>query len=75
MGYVVFPHTILLLKDLANPGSNKRTAGFTKEERNGFSKLLEEGFTDSFRELYPDKKGVYSFWTYMRNARANNVGW
>lgn len=63
------------MTDLANPGSNKHTAGFTKEERDGFTKLLDEGFVDSFRELYPDKKNIYSFWTYMRNARAKNVGW
>lgn len=63
------------MTDLANPGSNKRTAGFTQEERDGFTKLLDDGFVDSFRELYPDKKNVYSFWTYMRNARAKNVGW
>ncbi|RXG51073.1 DNA-(apurinic or apyrimidinic site) lyase [Armadillidium vulgare] len=61
--------------DLANPKSNKRNAGFTKEEREGFTNLLNEGFVDSFRELYPDKKGQYTFWSYMGNARAKNVGW
>lgn len=66
---------ICCFKDLANPGSNKKTAGFTKEERDGFTKLLSEGFVDTFREFYPDKKNAYSFWTYMRNARAKNVGW
>lgn len=61
--------------DLANPKTNKKNAGFTQEERDGFSALLESGFVDSFRHLYPDTKGAYTFWTYMMNARAKNVGW
>ncbi|KAF8774660.1 DNA-(apurinic or apyrimidinic site) endonuclease-like [Argiope bruennichi] len=61
--------------DLANPKSNKKNAGFTKEEREGFSTLLSEGFVDTFRHLYPDQTGAYTFWTYMMNARAKNVGW
>ncbi|GFS36863.1 DNA-(apurinic or apyrimidinic site) lyase [Trichonephila inaurata madagascariensis] len=61
--------------DLANPKTNKKNAGFTKEEREGFSTLLSEGFVDTFRHLYPDEKGAYTFWTYMMNARAKNVGW
>lgn len=61
--------------DLANPKTNKRNAGFTKEEREGFSTLLNEGFIDTFRHLYPDVTGAYTFWTYMMNARAKNVGW
>uniref|UniRef100_G3MT70 DNA repair nuclease/redox regulator APEX1 n=1 Tax=Amblyomma maculatum TaxID=34609 RepID=G3MT70_AMBMU len=61
--------------DLANPKTNKKNAGFTQEERDGFTALLESGFVDSFRHLYPDKKGAYTFWTYMMNARAKNVGW
>jgi len=61
--------------DLANPKSNKRNAGFTQEERDGMTDLLNGGFVDSFRELYPDLKGQYTFWTYMGNARARNVGW
>ncbi|MCL4126351.1 UNVERIFIED_CONTAM: hypothetical protein GTU68_004956 [Idotea baltica] len=62
--------------DLANPKSNKRNAGFTQEERDGFSHLLSEGsFVDSFRSFYPDLPHQYSFWTYMMNARAKNVGW
>ncbi|GFT48641.1 DNA-(apurinic or apyrimidinic site) lyase [Nephila pilipes] len=61
--------------DLANPKTNKKNAGFTKEEREGFSTLLSEGFVDTFRHLYPDVKGAYTFWTYMMNARAKNVGW
>lgn len=61
--------------DLKNPKTNRKNAGFTEEERQGLSDLLEEGFVDSFRKLYPDKEGAYTFWTYMRNARASNVGW
>lgn len=61
--------------DLANPKTNKKNAGFTQEERDGFSALLDSGFVDSFRHLYPDTKGAYTFWTYMMNARAKNVGW
>ena len=61
--------------DLANPKSNKKNAGFTKEERDGFTTLLSAGFIDSYRTLYPEKKDAYTFWTYMMNARAKNVGW
>ena len=61
--------------DLKNPGANKRNAGFTDEEWSAFSRLLENGFVDSFRYLYPDKTGAYSWWSYMFNARANNAGW
>lgn len=61
--------------DLANPKGNKKTAGFTPEERDGFTNLLKEGFMDSFRELYPEETGKYSYWTFMGNARAKNVGW
>ncbi|XP_070506659.1 DNA repair nuclease APEX1-like [Chironomus tepperi] len=61
--------------DLANPKSNHKTAGFTKEERDGFTKFLSYGFIDTFRELYPDQTGAYTFWSYMRNSRAKNVGW
>nr|CAB3222562.1 DNA-(apurinic or apyrimidinic site) lyase-like [Phallusia mammillata] len=61
--------------DLKNPKSNKRNAGFTQEERDGMTALLEDGFFDSYRELYPDLTGKYTFWTYMANARAKNVGW
>lgn len=61
--------------DLKNPKGNKKNAGFTVEEREGFSRLLEAGFTDSFRELYPDTQYAYTFWTYMMNARSKNVGW
>jgi AP endonuclease-1 len=51
--------------DLANPKTNQRSAGFTKEEREGFSKLLSYGFVDTFREKYPEKEGAYTFWSYM----------
>lgn len=62
--------------DLANPKANaNKTAGFTKEEREGFTNLLAAGFVDSFRHLYPDTKGAYSWWSYMGNARSKNVGW
>lgn len=52
--------------DLANPHSNHKTAGFTKEERDGFTKFLSYGFVDTFRELYPEKTEAYTFWSYMR---------
>lgn len=61
--------------DLKNPSSNHHNAGFTDEERNAFTRLLENGFTDSFRHLYPDQIGAYSWWSYMFNARAKNAGW
>lgn len=62
--------------DLKNPKSNKnKTPGFTDQERDGFTKLLSEGFTDTFRHLYPKTEQMYSFWTYMGNCRAKNVGW
>ena len=61
--------------DLANPKSNRRNAGFTDEEREGFSNLLAEGFLDSFRHLYPDRENAYSWWSYRSGARARNVGW
>ena len=61
--------------DLKNPSSNRGNAGFSDEERAAFSKLLANGFTDSFRHLYPDQTGAYTWWSYMFNARANNAGW
>ncbi|HPZ26549.1 MAG TPA: exodeoxyribonuclease III [Bacilli bacterium] len=60
--------------DIRNPASNERNAGYTIEERTQFQKLMESGFIDSFRHLYPDKV-QYTWWSYMFNARANNVGW
>ena len=64
-----------IISDLKNPKNNKKTAGFTKEEREGFSTLLKEGFFDSFRELYPDQEGAYTFWAYFMNNRAKDTGW
>ena len=61
--------------DLRNPKTNVKNAGFTPEERRQFTNLLESGFTDSFRFLYPDMTGAYSWWSYMGKARANNTGW
>ncbi len=61
--------------DLKNPNSNRGNAGFSDQEREAFSLLLDSGFTDTFRHQYPDKTGAYSWWSYMFNARANNAGW
>ncbi len=61
--------------DLKNPASNRKNAGFTDEERANMTTLLGSGFTDSFRFLYPDKTGAYSWWSYRFNARNNNAGW
>ena len=61
--------------DLKNPKSNRKNAGFTDEERNKIDNLLNAGFTDTFRKIYPDKEGAYTWWSYMFNARANNAGW
>jgi exodeoxyribonuclease-3 len=61
--------------DLKNPKTNRKNAGFTDEEREKFSRLLESGFTDTFRYLYPDVTGAYTWWSYRFNARKNNAGW
>ena len=61
--------------DLTNPSSNRGNAGFSDEERESFGKLLDAGFTDTFRFLYPDVIGAYSWWSYRFNARKNNAGW
>lgn len=61
--------------DLRNPKSNRRNAGFTDEEREKFSLLLQSGFTDTFRHLYPNAEGVYSWWSYRFRAREKNAGW
>ena len=61
--------------DLKNPKTNRRNAGFTDEERGKMTELLDAGFTDSFRYLYPDKIDCYSWWSYMGKAREKNVGW
>ncbi|MCL2367890.1 MAG: exodeoxyribonuclease III, partial [Oscillospiraceae bacterium] len=61
--------------DLKNPKTNRRNAGFTDEERGKISLLLEAGFTDTFRALYPDLTGAYSWWSYRGGARERNAGW
>lgn len=61
--------------DLKNPASNRGNAGFSDQERESFQKTLELGFTDSFRHLYPDVTGAYSWWSYMFHAREKNAGW
>ena len=55
--------------DLKNPKTNKKNAGFTQEERDGFTDLLKAGFVDTFRHFKPDEKDVYTFWTYMMGCR------
>lgn len=61
--------------DIKNPKANVRNAGFTIEERDSFTKLLESGFCDTFRMFYPDLKDAYSWWSYRFKARERNVGW
>lgn len=61
--------------DLKNPKTNHQNAGFTDQERACFSKVLENGFLDSFRYFYPEVKEVYSWWSYMFQARSKNAGW
>lgn len=61
--------------DLKNPDSNHMNPGFSDQERGKFSELLEAGFVDSFRALYPDKTDAYSWWSYRAAARSRNVGW
>jgi len=61
--------------DIKNPRSNQKNAGFTPEERQKMTELLEAGFVDTFRYLYPDQTGAYTWWSYMFNAREKNVGW
>lgn len=61
--------------DLKNPKTNRHNAGFTDEERNKMTELLDAGFVDTFRFLYPDKENAYSWWSYMGHAREKNVGW
>ena len=61
--------------DLKNPKTNHKNAGFTDEERACFSKVLENGFVDTFRYFYPEMKDIYSWWSYMFQARAKNAGW
>lgn len=61
--------------DLKNPKANRRNPGFTDEEREKFGTLLDAGFTDTFRHFYPDREGIYSWWSYRFQARAKNAGW
>lgn len=61
--------------DLKNPKNNRKNAGFTDEERNKYSALLEDGFIDTFRYFYPEEEGMYSWWSYRFSARKNNAGW
>ena len=61
--------------DLKNPKTNRKNAGFTDEERACFTKVLESGFIDTFRYFYPDKEGIYSWWSYRFKAREKNAGW
>lgn len=61
--------------DLKNPKTNRKNAGFSDEEREKMTKLLESGFVDSFRYFYPDKTDIYSWWSYRFSARAKNAGW
>ena len=61
--------------DLKNPKTNHHNAGFTDEERAKFTELLEAGFLDTFRTLYPERAGIYTWWSYLRKARLTNAGW
>ena len=61
--------------DLANPKTNTKNAGFTKEEREKFDQIVENGLVDMFRYRYPDTVGAYTWWSYMGGARARNIGW
>lgn len=61
--------------DLKNPKTNTKSAGFTNEEREKFSNLLKEQFTDTYRKLYPNKENAYTWWSYMFKAREKNIGW
>ena len=60
--------------DIKNPKANRNNAGFTDQEREKFARLLDLGFVDTFRYMHPDKV-EYSWWSYMANARARNIGW
>lgn len=61
--------------DLKNPKTNRRSAGFTDEERNKMTELLNEGFIDTYRYLYPEQKEAYTWWSYMFKSREKNIGW
>ncbi|OBA03346.1 exodeoxyribonuclease III [Bacillus subtilis] len=61
--------------DLKNPKANRKNAGFSDQERGAFTRFLEAGFVDSFRHVYPDLEGAYSWWSYRAGARDRNIGW
>ncbi len=61
--------------DLKNPKTNHKSAGFSDEEREKMSQLLDSGFTDTFRYFHPDAEGIYSWWSYRFKAREKNAGW
>ena len=61
--------------DLKNPSANRNNAGFSTDERNRFDELMNNGFVDTFRFIYPDQTGAYTWWSYIFNARENNAGW
>ena len=61
--------------DLKNPKTNRKNAGFTDEERQKLTNLIKNGFTDTFRKIYPDKQNCYTWWSYMANSRQRNIGW
>lgn len=61
--------------DLKNPKANRNNAGFSEQEREAFTRFLEAGFVDSFRHVYPDLEGAYSWWSYRAGARDRNIGW
>ena len=61
--------------DLKNPKTNHHNAGFTDEEREKLTELLRAGFVDTFRALYPERAGIYTWWSYLRKARETNAGW
>ena len=61
--------------DLKNPSTNRRSAGFTDEERTKMTELLDSGFVDTYRYLYPNKENAYTWWSYMRKAREKDIGW
>ena len=61
--------------DLKNPKTNRMNAGFTDQEREKFQTLLDAGFVDTFRHFYPDREGIYSWWSYRFKAREKNAGW
>ena len=61
--------------DLARPKANRKNPGFSDEEREGFGRILDAGFIDTYRHFYPDRAEAYSWWSYRANARAKNIGW